>query len=420
MQSVIDAISSYLPEIILFGGVVLLILLNLFDLNKALPYLTIASVVAHLFAFDHLTAFNLSVSAATILTVAMSGRNQKMEFYLLVLSVLLGANLLIRNASFSMIILSMELISISSYVLTAGNVPDKKRAEAAWKFFIYGSVATAIMIFGMTYHFVDNNPLLHTIGSVMMIAGFLFKMTAVPFHLWAPDVYEATPAPVVAFLSVVPKLAGVGIILHFVNDAPMFVAVAAILSMIIGTLAAISQTDARRMMAYSSVAQAGIMLAAVSVFGQNSLSFYVLIFTIMNYAVFILIDTREKTAFTEFAGIGYTNPLIAITGTLALVSLVGIPPVAGFMAKLFVFTDVWRKYGDSGNGVYLGLFITGLLTTVGSLFFYLKIPFYMFFRRPEVSPALNISSFTNLLLAILVGLLLALFVAPGLVDGMHY
>lgn len=421
MQSAIDAIFSYLPEVILFGGIVLLILLNLFDLNRALQLLAIATIVTHVFApgFRADSVLHISMSAAAIMTLALSERNQRMEFYVLVIGVLLGAELLIRNAGFIMIILSMELISISSYVLTAGTEPDKKRAEAAWKFFIYGSVATAVMIFGITYHFGNANPLLYTIGSAMMIAGFLFKMTAVPFHLWAPDVYEATPAPIVAYLSVVPKLAGVGIIIHFVNDAPMFVAIAAIISMIIGTLVALSQTDARRMMAYSSVAQAGIMLAAISVSGQ-SVSFYVLIFTIMNYAVFILIGTQEKTAYTEFSGIAYSKPFLAIGGTLALVSLVGLPPLAGFMGKLFVFTDVWRKYSSDANFLYLGLFITGLLATVASLFFYLKIPFYMFFRRPEVSPALKISPLTNLLLAILVGLLIVLFIAPGLVDGLRY
>jgi len=431
----------YVPEIILSITAVVIIIFSLVNFTKGWAfYAAIAGVILQLIIIPGYivtgetlyAVFQMVMSFAALITIILSGRHQRMEYYFFILSLLIGAEILVKVYDFFTIILSFEVISISSYVLTAGLNPEKNRAEAAWKFFIYGSVATAFMIFGMTYWYGANgtlwfergevNSYLLNIGIVMMFAGFFFKTTAAPFHLWAPDVYEATPAPLVAYFSVVPKIAALGLIAKLTGyiafDA--FIAGVAIISLVIGTLGALSQTDARRMMAYSSVAQAGIMLAAISARGFYVLEFYVIVFAAMNYAAFILIGTKEKTAFTEFSGIGYTHTFAAVAGTLALVSLVGIPPVAGFMGKLFVFTEVWRAYSGGENFIFLILFITGLIATIASLYFYLKIPFFAFFRRSTESNPTKIPLLTNLLLLILVSILLALFIAPGLVDGLSY
>lgn len=427
----IESVLAYLPEIVLCGVIVALLLLNVIGIKKAEFYVVIAGLVVQLFFVDA-NVFKITMGAAAIITILLSGSQQRTEFYVLITAVLLGASLLVTSTSFIIILLSMETISLSSYVLTSGTDQDKRRAEAAWKFFIYGSVATAVMVFGMSYYFgasgsisfteVSQKSVLISIGGIMILGGFLFKMTAAPFHLWAPDVYQATPAPIVAFLSVVPKLAAISVILKAVASLGFtnIIAAAALLSIIVGTLAALSQADAKRMMAYSSVAQAGIMLSAIAAGAIPALIFYAIVFAIMNYAVFIVIDLKKETAFTEFSGLGYSNPFATIAVTLALVSLVGIPPVAGFMAKLFVFTGVWSQYNATGGLSYLALFVTGLLATVASLFFYLKIPFYGFFRKAEGKEPIKISLLSNLLLIILVGLLLALFVAPGLADGLGY
>lgn len=439
----LQSILVYLPEIILCGVIVLLLFCNLFGLNKATFFVAIIGVLIHQCGFSAWNVFNVSMTGATIITMILSGRNQRVEFYALIVAVLLGADLLIRSSNFIMILLSMEIISLSSYVLTAGFDADKKRAEAAWKFFIYGSAATAVMIFGMTYHFgatgeiqfmtAGQNGVMLNIGVMMILAGFLFKMTAAPFHLWAPDVYEATSTPIVAFLSVVPKLAAFSILTGLASFYPhtdITFAAIAIFTIVVGTLAALNQSDSKRMMAYSSVAQAGFLLAIIATGSDHSVgAFYVLVFAIMNYVVFIVIHAQEQsgngTSFASFNGIGYTNPFPAVAIALGLVSLVGLPPMAGFMAKLFVFKALWTKVTVPGSPIFLALLVVGLLATVGSLFFYLKIPFYSFFRRSEEkhlahSPggSIKISLFLNLLLAILVGLLLALFLGPGLVDGM--
>jgi len=444
---------------------VVIVVCSLSKFNRAVHFVSLIAVVIHIgfsivfirtqgtgvysivdetFSFDTFAAWiKLITSLAALMTIAMS-RGQKMEYYLLLLAILLGADLLAMSSSFIMILLSIEMISLSSYVLTAGTLPDKARAEAAWKFFIYGSAATAVMIFGMSYLFGATGSILRlseyrsteptlmfSIGAFMMLAGFLFKMTAAPFHLWAPDVYQATPAPVVAFLSVVPKLAGFTAIINSIGYIGMkfttVIAVVSILSISVGTLAPLSQTDAKRMMEYSSVAQAGFLLIIpVSIIDFSAITlnltiFYSFVFMLMNYVVFIVIHAREQsgneTSITSFSGIGYTTPFAAIAVTLGLVSLAGIPPVAGFMAKLMVFSALWAKFNGAQNIAHLALFVIGLFATVASLFFYLKIPFYAFLRRAEGRPPIKITPFTNLLLLILVGLLLTLFLIPGLLMG---
>jgi NADH-quinone oxidoreductase subunit N len=460
-----STLTALVPEFILCGLVVLLLLCNLFKVDRVAFFITIIGIAAHLLLIDN--AFKLIVAGAALLTIIISGNKQRIEFYWLIVTTLLGADLLISSSNFIMILLSMEMISISSYVLTAGTTADRQRAEAAWKFFIYGSVATAVMIFGMSYLYgatgsVDINDqqylglltsgqAMPTLGALMFLGGLLFKMTAAPFHLWAPDVYEATPAPIVALLSVVPKIAALVVIMRTVNFSinmemittsfemkdytwTYIVALIAILSIVVGTLAAINQSSAKRMMAYSSVAQAGFLLTAVASFSIYSLVdiekstgvalYYAIVFAIMNYVVFIVVHGHERsgqgTLFTDFSGFGYSSSVSAVAVTLGLVSLAGLPPMAGFMAKLLVFSSIWNKYTETGGLVFLTLFVTGLLATVASLYFYLKIPFYAFFRRSEGKPDIKFPTLTNLLLIILVGMLLALFLAPGVIDGLSY
>ncbi|MEI9917964.1 MAG: NADH-quinone oxidoreductase subunit N [Bacteroidota bacterium] len=447
---IINFYDLYWPAIFLSITAVIIIILSLFRVTKSWVFFaTIAGIVSHLLIFPGLPSegpwttnvidaftndMKTIVGLASLVTVVISGRKQRMEYYLMILSVLIGAELLMVSPQFIMILLSLELISISSYVLVAGTDANRQRAEAAWKFFLFGSVATAVMIFGITYlygatgeisiHTLKGSPL-NFVGGIMLLSGFLFKMSSAPFHLWAPDVYEAAPVPVVAFLSVVPKLAGFTIVMNWLGSNPegwpAIIAVFAILTIIIGTLAAISQSNAKRMMAYSSIAQAGFLLI-VPVYSANVhdrlSSFYALIFAIANFVVFAVIHQQEKsgrgTNFSDFNGIGYTNPFAAVAVTLGLLSLAGIPPVAGLMAKLFVFSGVWTKYISTGSPIFISLFVIGLLATVASLFFYLKIPFYAFLRRSEGNEPIKIPFLTNLLLVILVGLLLALFFAPGI------
>jgi NADH-quinone oxidoreductase subunit N len=459
-------VSAYYPQITLCVFIIALVACAFYKSTGSLPkYLAIAAVIASTFVgflngvsmdFDSTSgtgtavfalprSFSLLLNLATLLTLLITRAPQKTEYFILILSVLLGAQLLIVSDHFVMIVLGMEILSLSSYVLVAGTVADKRRAEAAWKFFIYGSTATAIMIFGMSYLYGGTNSLilgetgaptapnsLMTIGGLMVLTGFLFKTTAAPLHLWAPDVYEATPSPIVAFLSVVPKIAGIALILKltFVQVLriggvhwSMAISIAAVLSIAVGTLSALAQKDVKRMMAYSSVAQAGflllITLTSEGIF--ELLNFYLLVFTVMNYVVFVVINIYEQRKqslqFSDFSGLGYTDILPSIAITIGLISLVGLPPVAGFMAKLGVFVALFYAYDTTQLPQFLIAFLIGLLATVASLFFYLKIPFYLYFRRSTENQPLKTGLFTNLLLLILVSILVALFFAPGVLMG---
>ena len=399
-------------------------------------------------ADDFSATMRLLFALAGVLTLLMGSGKNSMDYFLMIVSVTLGANVLVMSNNFIMVTLAMELISISSYILAAGSEPAKERSEAAWKFFLFGSASTAVMIFGMSYLFgltgtlnfssteflrlTEAAPALVAIGGLLTLAGFLFKMSAVPFHLWVPDVYESVPAPIAAFFSVVPKLAALGVIakfslaLHLFGQSPVnwavLVAAAAAVSMIVGTVAALSQNDAKRMMAWSSVAQAGFLLAGVCTIspeGVHITLFYSAVFLIMNYCVFIFIEAMEKTTgsarMDALAGFGRTSALPATMVTLALVSLTGLPPTAGFMAKLLVFSALWEKSNAVQNVIFLAVLGTGLVCTVISLFFYLRIPYSLFIKSGAGSTnPIKISPFQNLLTIILVTVLLTLFFNPGL------
>lgn len=473
LGQVFRTIGNALPEIELFVVITLLLLLSLFKISTRATFIVVLTGIVLNLALTALMAtlpdsiragtddffsdpynsyFKVLMSIAALLTVIMGGRTQRMEYFLLIMSLLLGSELLIMSANFIVLVISIEIVSISSYVLVAGTVPDKRRAEAAWKFFIFGSTATAVMIFGMTYfygatgwtnlfmapssHSSTDNPTLVTVGGIMMLAGLFFKMTIAPFHFWAPDVYEATPSPVVAYLSVVPKIAGLWVVSTIVwnlNHVPsgdwhIVTAGFATLSILIGTLGALGQKDVKRMMAYSSIAHAGFLLIGVTATSFDAMAFYAAVFLAMNYAVFVVVAIKEKTTgeptlYEDFTGLGYTALIPAVSITIAFVSLTGLPPVAGFTAKLLIFTALWSKYAESGNLIFLLLFVVGLLATVASLFFYFKIPFYLFFRQPAQRDPLKISGLTNFLLLFLVGILLVLFLFPsvlGWVGGVNY
>jgi NADH-quinone oxidoreductase subunit N len=470
-----DSLQLIGPELILTFSIVVLIVAALIRRvpQGSLYWFTIAALLAELVLLmiqwpqqpvplfnrmmrtdDFSTVMRLMFAAGGLLSLMMRRENETSEYLILILSVVLGANMLVMSNNLVMVVISLEMISISSYVLTAGQELTRHRAEAAWKFFLFGSAATAVMIFGMSYLFGMTGTLdvssteflelasagsspLFILAGLMTLGGFMFKMSAVPFHFWVPDVYESIPAPLVAFLSVVPKLAGLGATIKFSLALHLFgqsqvnwsivLAVVAALSIVIGNLAALTQTDAKRMMAWSSVAQAGFLLAGAASFsieGVRVTLFYAAIFLVMNFAAFVFIDAMERangtTRMNSITGIGKIMPLPSVLVSLSLVSLTGLPPMAGFMAKLFLFSSVWEKYEASGHVVFFILLAAALAGTVISLFFYLRIPYYLFVRPGQGDLAGNtikISLFQNLLSLILVTTLLLLFLVPGLLMG---
>ena len=255
-------------------------------------------------------------------------------------------------------------------------------------------------------------------------------MAAAPLHPWAPDVYEAAPMPVVAFFSVVPKLAGLGVLTKFAlalnlfgqsdHDWQFVICLAAILSLTVGNFSALWQKRPKRLMAYSSIAQSGFLLVGVGAFiphGINFMLFYASIYVLTTFLIFFYLQYFESNgleSLESFAGIGRTLVWPCVFLLVGFIGLTGLPPTAGFTAKLFIFSSIWESYQLSGKGILLWLLVFGLLNTVVSLFYYLRIPFYAFIKKSESVRHTNNPTFENFFAIGLVLAILLLFFNPDL------
>ena len=479
LESITNSLGFVIPEVILSVGILILIFASLFSHAKqtnliswltlllfvvALSYTTVgwgSTSQTNLFEGmvrkdDFASFFKILIDIVGILTVLMSMKNNeltesrfKSEYYILLAAAILGAHLLAMTTHFIMAFLSLELISITSYVL-AGYSLTKNASEGSLKYFLFGSVASAVMLYGFSILFgltgtldfssqvfaerlLSNQSPIILVGGLLSLGGFLYKMAAAPMHPWAPDVYEAAPMPVVAFLSVVPKLAGIAILARFTLAINLFgqsnfnwqiiLAVVALLSILIGNLSALWQNNAKRMMAYSSIAQAGFLLIGVACFSNQGIQFmlfYASVYVLSNMVVFICLQVFEKNgvnSIQSFSGLGKSRVFISVVMLAGLVSLAGIPPTAGFTAKLFIFTTLWSAYELTKDEVLIWLLVLGLANTVVSIFFYLKIPYYAFIKTSDSIPSAKKTAIENYLALILVLLILFLFIRPDLLMG---
>ncbi|MFZ6009162.1 MAG: NADH-quinone oxidoreductase subunit N [Bacteroidota bacterium] len=476
LDSIQRSILHFVPELTLALGLLLAIVAGLLlkrDRTALLSFTIIVFLVTTLnilFHWKELSIENIFygmlridtfssylkilLNISGILTCAMAltsqeERKHQSEFCMLLLTLVLGGHLLVMSNNLLMVFISLEIVSICSYVL-AGYSFTKHGAEGSLKYFLFGSVASAVMLYGFSIlygltgtldfastEFVQklmaNNSPLFLIAGLMALAGFLYKVAAAPMHPWAPDVYEGAPMPVIAFLSVAPKLAGLGVLTKFtltinlfgqsVYDWQMIISVVAIVTLTVGNFSALWQKNPKRMMAYSSIAQTGFMLVGLASFlpeGIYFMLFYAGVYLLMNFAVFFCLQFFEKEELKlmeNFSGKGKTYVVASVLLLMALISLTGLPPTGGFTAKIFVFSSLWESYQLSGKPILLGLLVFGLLNTVVSLFYYLKIPYYAFLKNGEFVEKRNILTFENLFSFILVLLLLALFFQPSLLMG---
>jgi NADH-quinone oxidoreductase subunit N len=476
LGGITGSFAFFIPELLLVLAIIMILLAGLFDnkrnfffnaltfttaITSAVMMLTNGSLQGHVILFngmmqrDGFGAFLMVlVDVALALTCLMSLRKKTprhlSEYYVLLLSAGLGSHLLLMSTNLAMVFLSIELISIPSYIL-AGYSFDRPGSEGSLKYFLFGSISSAIMLYGFSIlygltgtlaynspHFfsslIESGSPLVLIAGIMSLAGFLFKIAATPMHVWAPDVYEAAPIPVIAFLSVVPKLAGIGILTKFVLamhlfgqsefDWQLIVSVISILTLTFGNLSALWQKNAKRMMAYSSIAQSGFLLVGIAAFlpqGLNFMLFYATVYLLMNFAVFLYLDYFEGQGITSlegFSGAGKRFIWPSVGLTIGLIALTGLPPTAGFTAKLFVFSGVWQAYETSHKALLLWLLIFGLLNTVISLFYYLRIPYFAFIRPGGSGETSKKVTPENLLAGILVVIIVVLFFMPGMLMGL--
>lgn len=356
------------------------------------------------------------VAASAAVTILMSVRYVEQsgtslaEFLTILLTATLGGMFLSGADELVMIFVSLETLSISSYLLTGYTKRDPRSNEAALKYLLIGASSSAIFLYGMSllYGLSGGETRLSTIAAnlvaggfdqsiglvialVFAIAGIAFKIAAVPFHQWTPDVYEGSPTPVVAFLSVGSKAAGFALAIRLLVTAfPLlseqwhFVMTAlAVLSMLLGNIVALAQTSMKRLLAYSSIGQAGFVMIGLVIgtdAGYASMIFYLLVYLFMNlgaFACIILFSLRTGTdQISEYSGLYQKDPLLTLALSVCLLSLGGIPPLAGFFGKIYLFWAGWQA------GAYT-LVLLGLITSVVSIYYYIRVVKQMVVKEPQ-------------------------------------
>ncbi|MEZ4900663.1 MAG: NADH-quinone oxidoreductase subunit N [Spirosomataceae bacterium] len=431
---------SILRGLTFLMGLVMLILL-LLQWNDPNGYL-----FHHLMYLDHKALFFkiliLLIFLAVLIHVQINNVPLPVEFYSILVTVVLGLCLMTMAVNGLSIYLSVELVSVGSYLVASlGN--SKKSGESGLKYLLFGALSSAIMLYGLSFlygmtgtldltsevfaiHLAENHSTIVLIVGLFTLAGVLFKLSLVPFHIWTPDVYEGVPTPVVAFLSTAPKAAALLVFMRLLSvlstDFQSLLAIIALVSILIGNLSALWQTDLKRLLAYSGIAQAGFILVGLVAFnkmGFEGATFYMVIYITMNLAAFLLVDLigQGDTDFDALAGKGAKLPFLSICFTIVVIALVGLPPTAGFMAKLFVFSSLWSSYQAEGNHLLLVLLVVGLLNAVVSLFYYLKIPFYLFFRTEKQTIFHKTPFLGRIVVCITTILLIVLFIkADWLMD----
>jgi NADH-quinone oxidoreductase subunit N len=403
---------------------------------------------------NHLSVlFKLLFSLASILFVLFIRFNKAFQnhdkgfgdMFAILLAVHLGLNMMAMSVNLLMVYLSLEMVSLGSYLMVGYLSAGKRQTEAAMKYALFGAVCSAIMLYGISllYGFTGtlflNIPLISSgLAFLMVFIGIAFKLSLVPLHFWSPDVYEGAPTPVTAFLSTAPKIAGFAILINFLEifydqrseglstsilDWNFLLAFLAILSMLLGNFVAIWQNNIKRMLAYSSIAHTGFMLMALFVFsagGFKAIIFYMAIYVIMNMAAFIMIDEIEektgKQLIDELKGLGKQNSILMISFLIVLLSLTGLPPTVGFTAKFLVFSSALEAYNLSGTTLLLIMIIIASISTVVSLFYYLKIPLNAFLRDSSNPVQLSLQSPKVYLGVFLAFMLLLLTIFPSLLE----
>ncbi len=338
------------------------------------------------------------------------------EYYALILLSTVGMMFLAASRELLSMYVSLELTTISLFVLSAYLKTDLKSSEAGLKYMILGAASSAILLYGISLLYgitgttvlkgiqaelvgsAFPGPLL-VISLVFIIAGFSFKLAAVPFHMWAPDVYEGAPTPITAYLSVASKGAGLaamvrvffGSLLPVTSEwIPLFMALAT-MTMVLGNIVAIRQSNIKRMLAYSSIAQVGYILVALSAASElatTSMILYLLVYMFANIGAFAVVIAFYNHSGTdeicEYAGLSRRSPFLAISLVIFFLSLVGIPPLAGFVGKYLLFLAAIQKG-------YYWLVGVAVLTSVISLFYYMNVVRQMYFRKPTKNDPVKVS-----------------------------
>jgi NADH-quinone oxidoreductase subunit N len=436
-----------LPELVLTGGALLLLIADVLlpkQNRAALSWVTLLAigatlasltpfgstrvVVAHgRLAVDQFAVFfNVVFLVAAAITVLMSSKYLEVEgvrspgeYYFLILCATLGMMVMAGGIDLITIFIGLETMAVSFYILAGYIKPSQRSNEAAVKYFLLGAFSLGVLLYGMSLMYglsgttnlrsmatlfvgQEKDPRL-VLAVILVVAGVGFKIAAVPFHMWAPDVYEGAPTPVTAFLSVGSKAASFAMLIRiFVEGMPSMNAdwrllfwVLAAVTMTVGNFAAVTQSNVKRMLAYSSIAHAGYLLIGIVAYtsrGITAMMIYLLVYTFMQlgaFAVVVLLRREDVVGdeLKDFSGLHFRNPLAAFAMLLFMLSLGGIPPTAGFMGKFWLFSAAIDAH-------YYWLAVIGVLNSAVSLYYYIRIVVFMYLKKetmgsePVASPTL--------------------------------
>jgi len=448
-------ITAIYPEVVVALVGLLVLVIDLFikpQRKGALSVVALAGLLIALFlavlywdrnetAFSGMVAvdpyaqfFKLIFILSAAFTILMSPRYLRIneisqsEFLVLILFCTLGMMVMVAANDLVTIYIGLELMAISIYLMAGFQRKTPRSSEASIKYYLLGAFASAILLYGMSFlygitrttslegisrylDFTQNmldNPRTLTLALVLMTVGFAFKIAAVPFHMWTPDVYEGAPTPLTAFMSVGPKVAGFAVIMRvymtsfdtMVVDWTQLFWILAVLTIIVGNVIAVAQSNIKRMLAYSSIAHAGYLLIGVvsagSAIGLSSnggrslllatesmtaVMVYLFAYMFMNMGAFAIIISLGRAddpceSLQDYAGLARRRPVTAMLMTVLLLSLAGIPPTFGFIGKLYIFKAAIQTYN-------VGLAVIGVLASVVAAFYYIRVVVYMYMREPE-------------------------------------
>ncbi len=470
------------PEIFLVATLIIVLLTDLIFPNKKilLPILASAGIVASLFftflnfgensfAFaygqnnylmsidDFSNYFRIIILLSSILIIGFAVlsneikrcRDRHGEFYSLLIGMMIGMFFLVSANDLILIYISIEILSLSSYVLAGFVKTSIRNSEASLKYVIYGGVSSGIMIFGMSLIYgMTGSTNLSEINSIlkvssitditflvsilMVLAGLGFKISVVPFHFWTPDVYEGAPITITAYLSVASKAAGFAVLIRFIKvtfltgitnneywtliqliDWKSLLIIISIITMTLGNLSALWQDNLKRMLAYSSIAHAGYIILGLAVLSNQGLTavlVYLIIYLFMNlgafFIVMIIANEINSEDIDDYKGLGYSLPFLSATLSFFLISLVGLPPTAGFIAKLYLFIALV-------DAKMLVVAVIALLNTVLSLYYYVRVLKNLYLSKPSEREILIKHPITSYIIVMILAI-------PILIFGIYF